>query len=113
MDTLNIQQNVERSNSFNYSDKEELIRGIVIPNSQFGAKWEKDKGYAIGIENIKLTRNYETLEEALNTIGYGVDKDKDGEEILVKVGEIDYEMIARTIKALIIIEEINKEVKNG
>lgn len=84
------------------------VRNIVIPNSQFGAKWVEGEGYAVGIENVKLTRNFETLEEALNEIGYGVDKDDEGEDVLVKVGETDYEMIVRIVKAIIIIEESKK-----
>lgn len=99
-------------NNLDYSNNEELIKGITIPNSQFTAKWEKGKGYAIGIENIKLSKDYETLEEALNTIGYGVDKEGE-DDVLVKVGETDYEMIVRIIKALLIIEEDKKEETNN
>ena len=98
-------ESAKRNDSLDYSKAEETIRNINIPNSQFGAKWVKDEGYAIGIENVKITRNHETLEKALNEIGYGVDKDDDGDEILVKVGEIDYELIVRIIKALNIINE--------
>lgn len=95
---------------FDYSKSEKLIENIVIPNSLFHGKWEKDAGYAIGIENIKLTKSYDTLEKALNQIGYGVEKDKDDDDILVKVGEIDYELIVRIVKAILIIEE---EKQNG
>lgn len=106
-----------QNNSLDYSKAEPTIQNIVIPNSQFKAKWVKDEGYAIGYENVKLTRSYETLEKALNQIGYGVDKDNDGDEILVKVGEIDYELIMRMIKAVIVINNENvtteKEAQNG
>lgn len=108
---------VANQNNFDYSKSEETIKNITIPNSQFGAKWVKDEGYAIGYENVKLTKNHKTLEKALNEIGYGVDVDGEGDEVLVKVGEIDYEMIVRIIKAINIIErenyKIEMEVNNG
>lgn len=107
---LQKQKNVRETGKLDYSKAEILCKNIEIPKSQFNAKWNKDKGYAVGIENIKLTKDYETLEEALNQIGYGVDKDKDDEEILVKVGETDYEMFVRIVKAILIIED---EKKNG
>lgn len=99
----------KKTNSFDFSKGEEETRNIVIPNSQFMAKWQKDEGYAVGIENVKLTKNYKTLEEALNQIGYGVDKDEEGDEVLVKVGEIDFEMVTRIVKALIIVNNTNQE----
>lgn len=105
--------NANTVNSLDYSKSEELIRNINIPNSQFQAKWIKNEGYAVGIEGIKLTKNYETLEEALNQIGYGVDVNENEEEILMKVGNIDYELIVRVIKALLIIEALKGEEKNG
>lgn len=108
---LNTPMSAEKTNSLDYSKGEEIIKNIVIPKSNFHAKWEKDKGYAIGFENIKLTKDYNTLEEALNAIGYGVDKDEDGEEVLVKVGETDYEIFVRIVKAILIIEE-NKVKEN-
>lgn len=95
----------KRKGNLDYSKSEELTKNIIIPNSQFGAKWIKGEGYAIGIENIKLTKDYDRLEGALNTIGYGVDKDEEDNEVLVKVGDIDYEMVARIVKAIIIIEK--------
>lgn len=98
---------MNETNNFDFSKAEETVKNIVIPNSQFQAKWKKEEGYAIGIENIKLSKNHETLEAALNEIGYGVDKDKDGDEILVKVGDIDYEMIVRIVRALITINNEN------
>lgn len=104
MDTLNIQPSAKKTGNLDYSKGEALMQNIVIPNSQFTAKWEAEKGYAVGIENIKLTKDYTTLEEALNTIGYGVEKDEQGDEILIKVGETDFEMVARIVKAIIIIE---------
>lgn len=96
--------NANQTNSLDYSKCEPTIKNIVIPNSQFTAKWVKDEGYAIGIENVKLTQSFQTLEEALNTIGYGVDIDSEGDEVLVKVGELDYELVARIVKAILIIE---------
>lgn len=102
-----IGTNVKDKNNLDYSKAEELARNITIPNSVFHGKWVKDEGYAIGIENMKLTKNYKTLEEALNQIGYGVDKDKDGDEVLVKVGEVDYELIVRIMKSLIILNNEN------
>ncbi|UYL83846.1 MAG: hypothetical protein [Wigfec virus K19_81] len=101
-----------QNNSLDYSKGEENFKNIIIPGSQFQAKWIKDEGYAVGIENIKLTKNYKTLEEALNQIGYGVELDKDGDEILMKVGEVDYEMIARIVRALITINNENNEKDN-
>lgn len=94
-----------QGNSFDFSKAEETFRNITIPNSQFQAKWKKDVGYSVGIENVKLTRDYKTLEQALNQIGYGVDIDKDGDEILVKLEGIDFEIIPRIVKALIILNE--------
>lgn len=99
--------NAKKTGKLDYSEKEMLIKNIEIPNSQFGCKWIKDAGYAIGIEGVKLSKNYDTLEKALNTIGYGVDIEED-EEVLVKVGDTDYELIARIVKAILIIEK-NKE----
>lgn len=95
--------NVKKTNSFDYSKAEETIKNIIIPNSEFHAKWEYEKGYAIGIENIKITKSYKTLEEALNQIGYGVEKDKEGDEVLMKVGDTDFETIVRITRALIIL----------
>lgn len=78
------------------------------------AKYIHDKGYAVGIENVRITKYYPTLEEALNQIGYGVDKDKDGDDVLVKVGDVDYEMIVRIVTAILTIEEQKKgELING
>lgn len=102
-------KNVKKTDSLDYSKAEKTIENIVIPNSVFQAKWVKEEGYAIGIENIKLTKNHKTLEKALNEIGYGVDKDDDGDEILVKVGDIDYELITRIVKALITLNNQNHE----
>lgn len=99
-----IGTNARETNNFDYSKSEELVKNITIPNSVFHAKWVKDEGYAIGIENIKISKTHKTLEKALNEIGYGVDKDEEDDEILVKVGEIDYEIIVRIVKALLIIE---------
>jgi len=103
MGSLKSQKNVGETGKLDYSKAEETVKNIIIPNSQFGAKWVKGEGYAAGIENVKITKNHETLEEALNEIGYGVDKE-DGEEVLVKVGETDYELIVRIVKAILIIE---------
>lgn len=91
------------------SKSEILMKNITIPNSQFQAKWKNGEGYSIGYENIRITKNFETLEEALNKIGYGVDKDEEGDEILVKTGETDFETIAYIIKAMLIIYDENKE----
>lgn len=96
---------MEKTNSLDYSKAELIVKNIEIPNSEFKGKWIKDEGYSIGIENIKLTKNYNTLEEALNQIGYGVDKDSEGDEVLVKVGEVDYELIVRIARALLIINK--------
>lgn len=96
--------------NLDYSKAEKTFENIIIPNSQFQAKWKIEEGYSVGIENIKLTKNYKTLEEALNQIGYGVEKDKEGDDVLMKVGEVDYELIVRIVKAIAIIEEQNKNV---
>lgn len=103
----NTTANGNKNGSFDYSKAEPTVKNIIIPNSQFCAKWEAEKGYAVGIENYQLTKHHETLEGALNEIGYGVDKDKEGEEILVKVGDIDFELITRIIKTLLIINKEN------
>ncbi|UYD39172.1 MAG: hypothetical protein [Wigfec virus K19_83] len=105
--TTSKQKHMNVEKDFDYSKAEETQKNIVIPNSNFQAKWKKEEGYTIGIENIKLTKNYKTLEEALNQIGYGVEKDTEGDEILVKVGETDYEMIVRITRALIILNNEN------
>lgn len=100
-------KNAKKTDSLDYSKAEKTIENIVIPNSQYQAKWLQGEGYAIGIENIKLTKNHATLEKALNEIGYGVDEDEAGDEILVKVGETDYELIARIVKAIITLNNEN------
>lgn len=104
---------VKNQNSLDYSKAEATVKNITIPNSQFKCKWVEGEGYAIGYENVKLTRGYETLEKALNQIGYGVDKDEDGDEILVKVGEVDYELIARIVRAVAIVMDENKKVEEN
>lgn len=96
-----------KGNSLDYSKAEIEMKNIAIPGSVFRGRWKKDEGYSIGYENVRLTKDYETLEKALNTIGYGVEKDKEGDEILVKVGEIDFEMIVRIIRAVNMIEAEN------
>lgn len=103
-DTLSIGTNVKNQNSFDFSKAEELRKGIIIPNSIFRAVWEKDKGYSVGIENVRITPDYETLNEALNPVGYGVEKDEEGNEILTTYGPTDFEMVARIVKAILIIE---------
>lgn len=95
--------NVEKQGNKNSGELE--VKNIIVPNSQFSCKWVKDEGYAIGIDNVKITKSFETLEEALNQIGYGVEKDDNEDEILVKVGDIDYELLIRIVKAILIIEE--------
>lgn len=99
--------------SLDYSKAKMNFKNITIPNSVFRGRWQEDEGYSVGYENVRLTRDYPTLEEALNRIGYGVEKDRDGEEILVKVGEIDYEMIVRIIRAVnhITVENAVKEME--
>lgn len=93
--------------NFDFSNNEKEVANIEIPNSLFMGKWVKDKGYAVGLENIQITKYEETLEKALNKIGYGVDKDEEGDEILVKVGETDFETIVRIVNALLIINKEN------
>lgn len=82
-----------------------LIKNIKIGNSEFRGLWEKDKGFSVGYENVRLTKNYPTLEEALNQIGYGVDN----EDELVKVGECDYDMVVRVVRAILIVKEENEK----
>lgn len=82
-----------------------LLKNIKIGNSEFRGLWEKDKGYSVGYENIRLTKNYPTLDEALNQIGYGVDNDDE----LVKVGECDYDMVVRIVRAILIVKEENEK----
>lgn len=110
--TLSKNSTTVHTNNLDYSKGEELTKNITIPNSQFQAKWIKDEGYAVGYEGFKLTRNYKTLDEALNQIGYGVDKDEEGEEILVKHGEVDFELIARLVKAIVILNDENNLISN-
>lgn len=95
---------------FDFSKSEETIKNIEIPSSAFTGKWIKDKGFSIGIGTIRLTKDYETLEEALNQVGYGVDKDKEGDEILVGVEGVNYDMVVRIVQAILTIEE---DKKNG
>lgn len=109
MASLNTTLNAEEQDNKNSSDLE--VKNIIIPNSQFSCKWVKEEGYAIGIENVKITKNFETLEEALNEIGYGVEEDEAGDQILVKVGNVDYELFVRAVKAILIIEE--QKLKNA
>lgn len=92
------------TSSFDYSKAEATVKNIVIPGSEFAAKWEEGKGYAIGYENIRITEYHKTLDKALNRVGYGVEKDKDDEEILVKFGETDFEMMVRIARAVNLIE---------
>lgn len=100
-----------QNNSFDYSKAEITNQNIVIPDSQFQAKYTKENGYAVGIEGVRLTKYHKTLEKALNEIGYGVEKDEEDDEILVKTGEVDFEMVARIAKAIftIMIENYGKE----
>lgn len=102
--------NAKKINSFDFSKSEKTVQNITIPNSMFMAKWIDGQGYAIGIEHIQITKYHKTLESALNEIGYGVDKDEEEDEIMVKVGEFDYEMIGRIVKALMIIERENAKI---
>lgn len=102
--------NVKKINSFDFSKSEKTVQNITIPNSMFMAKWIEGQGYAIGIEHIQITKYHKTLERALNEVGYGVEKDEEDDEIMVKVGEIDYEMIGRIVKALMIIERENAKI---
>lgn len=84
-----------------------IFKNIVIPGSMFMAKYKEEEGYSIGIENYRLTKNYKTLELALNQIGYGVEKNKEDEEELVKVGEVDFDLIGRIIHTMIAIQQEN------
>lgn len=103
--------NVNQGNSFDFSKSEETIKSISIPQSEFRGLWVKDKGFSIGYESVKLTKDYETLEEALNQIGYGVEVKEDGDE-LVKVGDCNYEMVVRIVRAVLILNEQNNEKNN-
>lgn len=105
--------NAKKTSNSESGKPEELSRNIVIPNSQFMAKWTKEEGYAIGIENIKITKNFDTLDKALNQIGYGVKTDEDGDEVLEKYGETDFETIARIVKAIIILNNDNNNEKDN
>lgn len=106
-----MSQNVEEKTK--QESGSELIKNITLPNSQFKGIEVAGKGFAIGIENVQITQFSSTLEEALNKIGYGVDKDEEGEEILVKVGETDFETIANIVRALIHTSLTNNINNNG
>lgn len=103
----------QETNNLDYSKSELEVKNIVIPNSAFMGKWVKGKGYAIGYENIKITKDYETLEEALNQVGYGVDKDDEGDETLAKFGETNFETIVNIINAVLTIREQNNGTQNN
>lgn len=107
-----IGNNAKKTNNLDYSKSEVEVKNIVIPNSAFMAKWVKGKGYAIGYENVKVTADYETLEQALNQVGYGVDKDEEGDETLVKFGETNFEVIVNIINAILTIREENNGTQN-
>lgn len=96
----------------NYEKAEELVKNITIPNSQFRAVWTKEKGYCVGYESIQLTKHYETLDEALNQIGYGAKRDEQGEDILEKYGHVDFELIMRMIQAVIVLNQENNNLAN-
>lgn len=96
---------------FDFEKSEPTIKNITIPNSRFGGHWSKQYGYSIGYEGIQITRSFPTLEEALNQIGYGVDEKEDGDE-LVKVTDVNYEVIANMVLAMLIIREQNDEKDN-
>lgn len=102
--------NANETNNLDYSKGELKFKNIVIPRSEFMAKYIDGEGYAIGIENIKITKSYKTLDEALGQIGYGVDVDEDGDEVLVKSGEFDYEIVVRIVRALVILNEENRKL---
>lgn len=97
------------NSKLDYSKAQELIRSYELPGSNFTMKWEKDKGFAVGLENYQVTRHFETKNEALAKIGYKTEIDRDGDEILVKIGEIDYEFIVLCMKILMGIEKMNME----
>lgn len=108
-DISNIGINAKEADKENSSEGEMLTKKIIIPNSAFRGVWIKDEGYSVGIENVRLTKSYETLNEALNEIGYGVEKDEKGDEMLGIVEGTNYEMVVRIVKALLIIEQLKKE----
>lgn len=100
------------TDSFDFSKAEETIRNYELANSHFTMKWEKNEGFSIGLENYRVSGHYETANEALATIGYKSEKDRDGEDILLKIGEVNYEFIILCMKILMGIEKINQEEAN-
>lgn len=88
-------------NNLDYSKSELEYKNIILPQTIFTAKWQKDKGFSVGIANTKLTIDYPTLNEALDEVGLEVVIDNEGEEILKQKGDIDYELIARIVATLI------------
>lgn len=101
MGKSNGKTNALDAGSLDYSDKEVTIKNITLPQTIFRAKWEKDKGYSVGIATAKLTEDYETLNEALAVVGLKVEVDKGGDEILMQEGEVDYDLIGRICAVLI------------
>lgn len=97
----------------NSNASEATIKNISIPGSEFSAKWVKDKGYAIGYEGVKLTKDYGTLEEALNQIGYGVGGDNDVDELVKVELPVNYEMVIRIVRAVLIVMGENQKTENN
>lgn len=101
MDISHGSTNAGKENSLSSSKGELLIKNILLQNTVFMAKWIDGKGYSVGIGDAKLTEDYETLNEALEIVGLEMYRDKDGDELLKKKGDIDYDLIARICAVLV------------
>lgn len=101
MESQSGQMNANQTNRLDCSKGELLIKNILLQNTVFMAKWIDGKGYSVGIGDAKLTEDYETLNEALEIVGLEMYKDKDGDELLKKKGDIDYDLIARICAVLV------------
>lgn len=96
-------------NKLDYSKAEKTVENITLGESYFTAKWIKGQGYSIGLYNYKISKDYEELNDALELIGYRSTKDRDGDDILEKVGTTNWEQIIKCIKVIVGIEKMKDE----
>lgn len=107
---------VKKQNSLDYSKSKPNFKRYTIPGSQFEVLWNKATGYSVGIENIRITKDFGTLNEAMNTIGYHTEEIKEGKETyyeIKKYGVVEFEVIAHIAKAIIAVnmENFKKEIE--
>lgn len=112
METQDIKQSttsVDTKDNSNSSEKELLIENIELPGSNFSAKWMKDKGYAVGLENHRLTRFHESLNDALEEINYETFKDEDGDTVLKRKKGTNFEHIVNIVRILLTVQQENNQ----